>query len=85
MARPATANKIVNWDAFTHAAHASQLGSCTYMYLYVYVYNYVHVHICICVYVCMYVYNVTLELYVCLYVYACKETRQAKQLRLKTV
>ena len=32
-----------NWDAFAHAAHASQLGSCNYnMYMYLHVH--VHVH-----------------------------------------
>ena len=43
MSRPMTANKIhvvtvhdPNWDAFVHAAHASQLGSCNYN---------VHVHV----------------------------------------
>ena len=41
MSRLTTSNKIVavhdpNWDAFTHAAHASQLGSCNYN---------VHVHV----------------------------------------
>ena len=49
VSRPATSNKIhvhvvtihdPNWDAFAHAAHASQLGSCNYklysytMYMY---------------------------------------------------
>ena len=42
VSRPATANKIVtvhdpNWDAFAHAAHASQLGSSNYN---------IHVRVC---------------------------------------
>ena len=37
--RPVTSNKIVTWDAFAHAAHASQLGSCNYNV-------HVHVHVC---------------------------------------
>ena len=50
VSRPTTANKMTligmhspmqlmhpNWDAFSHAAHASLLGSCNY---------YMHVHVC---------------------------------------
>ena len=42
VSKSATSNKIVNWDAFAHAAHASQLGSCNYN---VHVRVYAHVYI----------------------------------------
>ena len=59
MSRLTTSNKIVavhdpNWDAFTHAAHASQLGSCNYnvhvrvpMHMYSSLTSlYMYVHVC---------------------------------------
>ena len=66
MSRPATANKIVNWDAFAHAAHVCQLGSCTCFHSSLKIFP--SLSSCTCA-VCNYYMYVHCTLYIYMYMY----------------